>query len=294
MLTEIESITPYKKKREKSEETKELFGDLETLMQQSLKKRPLLTKIISSIRTKLEDIEIENYAKNVIKNNPNFKEFEKKLAQYLNNIPRNPAMKYLSILIILDELNSSFEHQNIELPDKVTALDVGAGKNWFYATALYNFLQNYSSKHPRTVKLDGVDALLTERDIRRFHREVENQEINLMQGNVLSMNHQGMYDFIFMHRMLTSPSHFRKFGLEPISIQDIILKCQDMLTPSGVQIMISPQSAGEYYRLVGYIPEERRLKELNYAVNMGDDTLNELFTPGLFRTYRDGICILKK
>lgn len=292
MIKLMEQVTPYLGETEKSE--RELTDRLDFAIENSRRNAPLFNKIVDAIKEKLRARMLNDYARHITSTCQGFEEVEARLAPYCKEIIKEPIFRYLSTLIILDELNDSMVASGLKLPSKVTALDVGSGREWFYAEALYNFLQNYRTNEPRRVRLEGIDPLLTEKDLHRFRKRMSGRDMSLMLGDVLDMNHREAYDFVFMHKMLTSDNHFRKFGLEPVDLNVLMERCSHFLKPTGIQVLISPQCAGEYFGLAEKIPQERRIAEFDYAVNLGDDNLNQLFTPGLFRVYRDGICIAKK
>jgi len=129
---------------------------------------------------------------------------------------------------------------------------------------------------------------------RQLKKMMNGQNVQLVRGNVMDLDRTNKYDFVLLHNMLVSPRHFRKFGLEPTNLDDLMEKCKRLLTPVGVQATIGYESAGEYDTIVEHIPEERRVAEFRYKVELGNEGLNEIFTPGMFREYRSGICISKK
>jgi hypothetical protein len=104
----------------------------------------------------------------------------------------------------------------------------------------------------------------------------------------------GGYDFIFTHKMLCSPSHFRQWNLEPRSVEAIMAKCGDLLLQGGIHFISQYEKAGEYSSVVETIPPERRLVELGYVVDVGNDVLNNFLTPLSERSFRSGICICRK
>lgn len=300
--------TPYKKEGEESDG---LFGTslserlYEKMMEQRIK-RPAIVKVLSNVQDAIcypsrmlaRKIEKSSYERHVKKlaDCKGFRNFEKRLRRYIdtNAMSHLTTASYIEALLIVDELDGSLRAVGKDLPDNVNALDVGCGKNWFYAEFLYNVLRNYKTRHPRTVRLDGIDLKTTEKRIANFYSRLDGQNMSLVQGDVLDMDCTNYYDFILLHKMLTSPSHFKKFGLKPRSLDSIMDKCSDMLTEQGIQITAAYQSAGEYWNLAEHIPMERRIGEFDYKVELGNENLNYIFTPGIDREYRCGVCISKK
>ncbi len=297
MISSMES-TPYERERHK-----EYDALLDSLMMKQENGRNVIEKVI----LRIEDI--VNYPSKILRQKAyddyikrltlcdGFRDFEEKLRQYTGALSPDDydlTTSYISSLLILDQLDSSFKDIGVKLPDKVHALDIGCGKDWPYAEALCRFLQNYDSEKPREVTLDGIDLLATKKRIAKFKKRIGDRDINQMQGDVLEMDAGHKYDFILIHRMLASPGHFKSFGLEPTNIDDMMKKCSEILTPDGTQVTIGYKSAGEYQHVVEHIPVNRRDAEFNYAVGLGDKDLNRAFTPGMDRIYRSGICVSRK
>jgi hypothetical protein len=216
-----------------------------------------------------------------------FQLFEQKFAGYIEPGER-VTRKYLDTLLILDQLSDALSVIGYVPPEDVKALDVGCGEHWPYAMALYSFLQNYKSEKPRNVKLEGIDLLASEKYAKQFRQE----NIQFARKDVLEL--EGEYDFIFTHKMLSSPSHFRRWNLEPRSVEAIMAKCGDLLRQGGIHFISQYEKAGEYSSVVETIPPERRLVELGYVVDVGNDVLNNFLTPFSERSFRSGICICRK
>lgn len=243
-----------------------------------------------------EKKESDNYIKKWA-DNQGFRNFENGLKPLIGHLKSDYyefEMEYISALLIIDSLNNSFKEKNIKLPDKITALDAGCGRNWYYAEFLYKFLQNYNTEKPREVLLDGIDVLITKKDIAEFKKTVDNKKISPIKGSLLDIKKENHYDFILMNKMLACPKHFCSFGIKPVNLDKIMEKCISLLAQNGIQVTISPQSAGEYWDVVEHIPAEKRIAEFNYKVKLGNDRLNDVFTPGFDRYFSSGICISKK
>ncbi len=300
MISGMESTT-YR--REEDKEPDDLDDLLDSIMMEEEKGRNIIQKtalrIVNIVDYPFERMRQKAYESYIwrLTNCDGFREFEEKLKPYTGTLSMDDyksTTSYISALLILDQLDSSLTETGTKLPDKVQALDVGCGKDWFYAKALYGFLQNYGAGQPREVKLDGIDPLLTSRIIAKFKKGIGDKEIDLTQGDILKMDAESQYNFILIHKMLTSPGHFERFGLEPINMDDMMEKCSHLLTPDGIQVTIGYQSAGEYWHVVEHIPTDRRIAEFDYAVELGNKDLNFAFTPGMDRMYRSGICLSRK
>jgi len=292
MITPMKT-TPYRKEDDSEDD------ELENLIEQIDNK--VSSRLMSNVKNivtypfkRLKQRKFEGYLKELTECD-GFRKFEERLKSYTTVSEDYKSIRnYISTLLMLDHLDSSLKMTKIELPNKINALDVGCGRDWYYAKALYDFLQNYDSKKQREVTLDGIDPLMTKKDIAKLKKRIEGKNINSIRGNVLEMSHSNHYDFILMHKMLTSPVHFRRFGLEPTDLNDVMEKCSTLLTSGGVQVTIGYQSAGEYWHVVEHIPIERRKAEFNYRVELGNESLNRIFTPGIDRFYLSGICISRK
>lgn len=307
MISRMKS-TPYRIEGDKDpNDLQDLF---DSMMEKEECERSFLKKTILQVKsifnnplTRLKHIALEKkfqrqYLEEIARaaDCEGFREFEEKLKPSAKDFDKsNPErmFNYIYNLLVIDQLDSSMRETGIKMPEKIRALDIGCGRNWGYAELLYGFLQNYDSSNPREVTLTGIDALATKKDIKKFNKRVENENIIQERGDVLKMKDSSDYDFILMHNMLSSPKHFKLFGLEPSNLYDIIEKCCQLLRPNGIQVTIGYQSAGEYWRVAEHIPLDKRIAEFNYAVDLGNEKLNYEFTPGIGRKYRSGICLSK-
>jgi hypothetical protein len=294
MITSMEA-TPYK--RESNEP--EPLSLIDIILEEQKNSRHPVQKFASKVKNvlsypseKLKKKWREDYIRRltVCKG---FSQLEEKMSPYTSLMTAEDyksVNNYISTLLILDQLHSSLKETEVKFPDKLNGLDVGCGRDWFYARGLGGFLQNFNSNKPREVNLDGIDPLLTDKLISRISEE----GINPLQDNVLKLERDNHYDFILIHNMLSSQGHFKKFGLEPTNLNEMMEKCSKLLVPEGVQVTIGYQSAGEYFNVVEHIPTERRIAEFNYKVELGNEELDSIFTPGMDRIFRSGICISGK
>lgn len=290
-------------RREEDKESDELGDLLDSIMMEEENGRNVVQKVVlrvgNIINYPFERLRQKAYDEHLrqLTQCDGFRDFEERLKSYTGTLGPNDyasTSNYISALLILDQLVSSFRETGTKLPDKVNALDIGCGKDWFYSEALYGFLQNYDTEQPRDVTLDGIDPLATNRNIAKFKKRIGDRNINQTQGDVLHLDAESQYDFILIHKMLTSPGHFKRFGLEPTNMDDMMEKTNQFLTPNGIQVTIGYQSAGEYWQVAEHIPTDRRVAEFNYAVGLGNEDLNFAFTPGMDRIYRSGICVSRK
>ncbi len=224
-----------------------------------------------------------------------FVEFENKLSRYAEEKANYKSVsEYLDALLIADQLAAGLDAVGYKLPDSVKTIDVGCGRTWFYACVLYNFLQNHNTIVPREIELHGIDLLATKETISEFNRSIKGKNIIFKRGDVLDMDGKNSYDLIFTHKMLTSPTHYKKWRIKPRDVEQILIKCSDMLKPGGIHFVSNFEQAGEYSRVAEMIPPKRRIAELGYQVDVGNPNLNALLTPGIDRVYRSGICICRK
>ena len=290
-------------RREEDKESDELGDLLDSIMTEHENGRNIVQRVVLRIGNiinypfeKLRQKAYDEHLKRLTQCD-GFREFEDRMKPYTGTLGPDDytsTSNYISALLILDQLNSSLRETGMKLPDRVNALDIGCGKDWFYAEVLYGFLQNYNTEQSRQVTLDGIDLLATSKSIAKFRKRIGDKSINQIQGDVLQMGADSQYDFILIHKMLTSPGHFKRFGLEPTNMDDMMEKTSQLLTPNGTQVTIGYQSAGEYWQVAEHIPTNRRVAEFNYAVGLGNEDLNFAFTPGMDRMYHSGICVSRK
>jgi len=294
MLERLKEPTPEKSCSERDLEIEEFYELLSTMSDEDRKNRGLFRKIGDKINGAIRSKRIESFVGIMFDHCDKLRSYEQRFNNYTQGINRKrlTMMEYLETLIILEQLENSLTQTESSFSTEINALDVGAGQNWFYAEALYNFLQNYQTGSPRKVNLRGIDPLATKRNIKKLSERVRNPNITLEQNSILNLNGD-KYDFIFMRYMLTDDPHFRSFGLEPVKITDILQKCSSSSSKEGRQVIIGPLAAGEYQAIVENIPVEKRVAEFNYAPDLGDERLNELVTRGLMRTYSEGLCLVK-
>lgn len=223
-----------------------------------------------------------------------FRQFENRLETYTEGLDFSTGsiVDYIDTLILLDQLDLTFKELEVKLPDNVHAFEIGYGRNWTYAQALYAFLQRYDSDAPRQVTLDGIDKLATGKDIEKLKRRFGEMRINPAPGDVIELS-CSEYDFILLNNMLASRGNFRTWGLEPTDLNALMRKSADLLVPDGIQATISPDWAGEYPRLVHHISPDRRLAEFRYQTNLGSEALDSFFT-GIGHIYHSNICISRK
>jgi len=249
------------------------------------------TSLGKRIRTNLLEVEVMISCRS-----HGFREFESRFLKYTDCPGRDEisAIQYVTSLLLIDQLQIAISKTGIKLPQKLNALDVGCGTGWGYAGILYGFLRQYNTETPREVHLDGIDLLLTKRKARKIIQRESNPNITPMPGDILNMGQAEQYHFILWHNMLASPFHFAEFGLGARDLRKMMEKSSELLTPDGIQVIIAYQSAAEYSCVVGRLPKERIIAESWYRVQTGNGSLDSIFTPGIDRLYRSGICVARK
>jgi SAM-dependent methyltransferase len=190
---------------------------------------------------------------------------------------------YISSLFMVDALNKAFINTKTALPSKLRVLDVGAGK-WQYIKSLYQFLQNYEEK--REVSLTGVDIKGGEyqTDIEKIKR---NLPADYLPVNILSLNNDNNFDVVFMAHMLSSPDHFKKWGLKDVSPEQLFKKGFELLKQGGLFIGMAHEYGGEA-SIFNDFPKDRKIYDKFYSADLGD--LTE-FLSGYY-TFNDNVIVL--
>lgn len=197
-----------------------------------------------------------------------FHEFEKGLSTAYRirfQRTRYPShFAYMSSLFLADMLDVAFRSNDIRLPEKLLALDIGAGQ-WSYAKTLSDFLQHYRGE--REVHLDAVDPWAWKYRS-GVHWRMRGIPHRYFSGSVQSIQQKKHYDVVFIAHMLTNALHAADFGLIYTPQEEIFDTAYQLLRKDGLLIAIAYED--EYF--LRSHPSDKKIFEQQYCKDVGSLT----------------------
>ena len=143
----------------------------------------------------------------------------------------NALIPYVSSLLMLDMLDTCFNKSGIELPQNLSALDIGTD-DWHYVNALYSFLKVRSKSEE--VRLEGIEffGYKHEESVKKRANGLKN--VVYMTGDFFEMDVEPSYDIVFAMHPLAIPEAYEKWGVPFRQLNEFWERAMGMVKPGGI------------------------------------------------------------